>query len=200
MNWRIFFLNFLITKWLFANFWNYQKRHLNRLQREINEQEYPSTENKRNIRENKNLSNIQKAYIRQFVRSPTVPLNAKWNLVEESLSWTKMKSILHRIRRFLKEELGYWYKRGSSRLYLSMDKKLKYMQSIWAWQTLCDLHSNITYINVDESSFTKSVKTEYSWIPRVKAIQLWIHGQLEEQWFCSLYFQMEIGFDISAVR
>ena len=50
------------------------KTSFNRLQREINEQEYPSTENKRNIRENKNLSNIQKAYIRQFVRPPTVPL------------------------------------------------------------------------------------------------------------------------------
>ena len=87
---------------------------------------------------------------------------------------------LQRIRRFLKEELGYWYKRGSSRSYLSMDKKLKYMQSIWAWQTLCDLHSNITYINVDESSFTKSVKTEYSWIPKGKSnpiVNTWATGR-----------------------
>ena len=47
-----------------------------------------------------------------------------------------------------------------------MDKKFKYMQSIWAWQILQDLHSNITYINVDESSFTKSTKTGYLWIPK----------------------------------
>ena len=40
------------------------------------------------------------------------------------------------------------------------------MQSIWAWQILQDLHSNITYINVDESTFTKSTKTGYSWIPK----------------------------------
>ena len=40
------------------------------------------------------------------------------------------------------------------------------MQSIWAWQILQDLHNNITYINVNESSFTKSTKTGYSWISK----------------------------------
>ena len=72
----------------------------------------------------------------------------------------------HWISRFLKKEIGYWYKRGSSRSHLSMDKKFKYEQNIWAWQILQDLHSNITYINVDESSFTKSTKTWYSWNPK----------------------------------
>ena len=84
------------------------------------------------------------------------------------------------INRFLKKEMRYWYKRGASRSYLSMDKKFKYMQSIWAWQALRDLHNNIVYINIDESSFTNSTKTDYSWLPKGKSnpiVNIWGTGR-----------------------
>ena len=54
------------------------------------------------------------------------------------------------------------------------------MQSIWAWQSLRDLYSNIIYINIDESSFTNSTKTEYSWLPKGKnnpIVNVWWSGR-----------------------
>ena len=68
--------------------------------------------------------------------------------------------------RFIKEELQYCYKRGSSRFHLSTNINLKYMQSIFASRALRDLFSGKIFINVDGSSFTKSVKSDYLWLPR----------------------------------
>ena len=69
------------------------------------------------------------------------------------------------MERFVKKELKYCYKRGSSRSYLSINDDLKYWQSIFALRVLKNLSLGKIFINVDESSFTKSVKSNYSWLP-----------------------------------
>ena len=56
-------------------------------------------------------------------------------------------------------------KRGTSRSHLSANMSLKYWQSIFASRVLRDLFSGKIFINVDESSFTKSVRSDYSWLP-----------------------------------
>ena len=82
--------------------------------------------------------------------------------------------------RFIKEELQYCYKRGSSRSHLSTNINLKYMQSIFVSRALRDLFSGKIFINVDESSFTKSVKSDYSWLPRGEThpiVNIWGTGR-----------------------
>ena len=66
---------------------------------------------------------------------------------------------------FLKAELKYRYKRGSSRSVLSREKKLKYMQAIFGCKMLEAIYRKQYLINVDEASYSKSVKTAYSWLP-----------------------------------
>ena len=67
---------------------------------------------------------------------------------------------------FLKNSLGYRFKRGSSRNPLCMNKKLKYLQTIFSWRLLSELYKNRLIVNVDESSFGRSIKTSYSWLPK----------------------------------
>ena len=70
------------------------------------------------------------------------------------------------IYKFLKEDLRLSYKRGSARLALSMDPKLKYQQAIFSCRMIKILESGDIIINVDESSYTRSIKTNYSWLPK----------------------------------
>ena len=70
------------------------------------------------------------------------------------------------IYKFLKEDLRLSYKRGSDRLTLSMNPKLKYQQAIFSCRMIKKLESREIVINVDESSYTRSVKTNYSWLPK----------------------------------
>ena len=67
---------------------------------------------------------------------------------------------------FLKNEINYRYKRGSSRSIASKSQKLKYIQSIFGCWMLEAIHQREYLINVDEASYSRSVKTEYSWLPR----------------------------------
>ena len=62
-------------------------------------------------------------------------------------------------------ELKYSYKRGSSRSNLCINNNLVYWQSIFASRALRNFSSGKTLINIDESSFTRSVKLDYSWLP-----------------------------------
>ena len=66
---------------------------------------------------------------------------------------------------FLKTDLKYRYKRGISRLILIKEKKLKYMQAIFDCRMLEAIYNEQYLINVDDASYSISVKTAYSWLP-----------------------------------
>ena len=70
------------------------------------------------------------------------------------------------LRIYLKNCLGFRFKRGSSRAAWSMKKELKYLQAIFSWRILSDLYTNRLVVNVDESSFGRSIKANYSWLPK----------------------------------
>ena len=67
---------------------------------------------------------------------------------------------------YLRNSLGYRFKKGSSRNPLSMKKELKFSQAIFAWRILSDLYTGRLVINVDESSFGRSIRNNYSWLPK----------------------------------
>ena len=66
---------------------------------------------------------------------------------------------------FLKTDLKYRYKRGFSRSILSKEKKQKYMQAIFGCRMLEAIYNEQYLINVEEASYSRSVKTAYSWLP-----------------------------------
>ena len=72
------------------------------------------------------------------------------------------------IHNYLKEELGYSYKRGSARPLQSSDPKLKYLQAIFSWRILEQILDDRLVINIDESSYFRSIKANYSWLQKGK--------------------------------
>ena len=73
--------------------------------------------------------------------------------------------MLHSLRKFIKKELNYWYKRGSSRSISSKESNCKYWQSIFSWRIIDSIYSGKIIINVDENVFSSLVKSNYSWLP-----------------------------------
>ena len=112
------------------------------------------------------LNSLQKFCIKSILNPPTIPITIN-EILGKNTQDQRAKYYNIPLEKICdKEELHYMYKKGAPRSYLSMNTRLKYLQSIWSWRMLIDLCQNVTYINVDESSFTKAVKTNYSWLPR----------------------------------
>ena len=65
----------------------------------------------------------------------------------------------------MKKKLRYSYKNGSSRPLISKSETLKYLQSTYSRRILEDMRSDRVLVNVDESSYNRSIKTNYTWLP-----------------------------------
>ena len=72
----------------------------------------------------------------------------------------------HWIKDFIKNTLKYNYKRGSSRPTKTLSEWSKYLQAIFSSQLLLKIYQNRLLINIDESKFTRSVKINYSYLPK----------------------------------
>ena len=70
------------------------------------------------------------------------------------------------IKKFIKENLNYSYKKGSSRVLACKEPSLRELQAIFFCRMLRALRENEILINIDESSYKRSVKLDYSWFPR----------------------------------
>ena len=70
------------------------------------------------------------------------------------------------INEFIKKKQRYSFKRGSSRVPTSKRKESPYIQNIFWSKILKELHKNNLWINIDESTFSRSVKCNYSWLPK----------------------------------
>ena len=68
-------------------------------------------------------------------------------------------------KKFVKKELNYWYKLISSWPTKNKDPNYKYLKSIFGWGVIREIYYGKTIINVDESIFSCSVKSNYSWLP-----------------------------------
>ena len=72
----------------------------------------------------------------------------------------------------MKKELGYAFKRGSSRPIVSAKKESLYLQSIFSSRMLTAIHRKEFIINVDGSNFSRSIKNNYSWLPKGKSLPI----------------------------
>ena len=70
------------------------------------------------------------------------------------------------IKNFIKENLNYNYKKGSSRVLKCNTPSLIELQAIFSCRMLRALKENEILINIDESSYNRSVKLDYNWLTR----------------------------------
>ena len=73
------------------------------------------------------------------------------------------------IRDFVKIRLRYSYKRGATRFLAFKKKELPYIQSVFSSRILQNFQIGLILINFDESTFTRSLKWDYSWFPKGKS-------------------------------
>ena len=72
---------------------------------------------------------------------------------------------LHKIRSLMKEQLGLSYKRINSRPNNINLKKLILTRILFSINISKFVANDILLVNIDETSFTKGTKTNYSWTP-----------------------------------
>ena len=90
----------------------------------------------------------------------------QWKIFKKSVDDIFESDVqVHDIRKFLSKELKFWYKRGSSRPVLSKKRTSKYLNAIFSSRMLLAIYNRSLIINVDESSYNRTVKSNYSWLP-----------------------------------
>ena len=72
----------------------------------------------------------------------------------------------------MKNELRYAFKLGSSRPLASSKRESIYLQSMFSGRMLIAIHLKEFIVNVDGSSFSRSVKNNYSWLPKGKSMPI----------------------------
>ena len=69
------------------------------------------------------------------------------------------------IKKYIKEELKFSYKRGCSRPIPLKSQEHLYLQSLFSWRILREIRAEALLIKVDESSYNIFIKRNYSWLP-----------------------------------
>ena len=76
------------------------------------------------------------------------------------------------IKTFMKKELRYAFKRGSSRPLASSKRESIYLQSMFSCRMLIAIHHKEFIVNVDGSSFSRSIKNNHSWLSERKSMPI----------------------------
>ena len=79
---------------------------------------------------------------------------------------------IHTIRRLLRNELKYTYRKGSSRTQKYATSRIIGVKKLFCTELLKMLLTKELIINVDESSWDRSLKMEYSWFPRSRSYSI----------------------------
>ena len=69
------------------------------------------------------------------------------------------------IKKFVKNEMRYSYKKGSSRPPRYLTKRIQLVKTLFWNELLSMISKGDVIINIDESSFDRSIRREYSWLP-----------------------------------
>ena len=134
----------------------------------MRERKRNSSEATPNIKERNDdmrLSRDAEFALRNFVKPPTTSVSLRKiqrQIQEDTKEWYS----IHTLRRFLKEKLKYRYKKGSSRPIKYRANRAQSAKSLFWSELLLMILRGETIINVDESSFDRSIRSNYSWLPR----------------------------------
>ena len=103
--------------------------------------------------------------IERYMRPPMLPITIKYIKQKVHKEW-ELNYSDWKVARFVKQRLKYSYKKGCSRPPKVGGSKNIVAKGWFAVELLIVIHSRKIVINVDESSFERSVKQNYSWLPR----------------------------------
>ena len=114
-----------------------------------------------------NMNEDAKNLIIEYLCPPQNPRTTK--MIQKHIEMKLRESYKsHKISKFVCEEMRYSYKKGSSRPAKYGTKRVQLVKVLhWAELLKLFLDGKVV-INVDESSFDRSVKNQYSWLPRGK--------------------------------
>ena len=112
-------------------------------------------------------------------------------VLEDSYSEQKIKN-------FVKNEMKYSYKKGSSRPPVYATIRTQLAKVLFWTELLTFIGKGETIINLDESSFDRSTKLEFSWLPKGRSCQFindWLKGRTSlilATWNTSEWFAMVV--------
>ena len=75
----------------------------------------------------------------------------------------------HWIRSFIKNSLRYSFKRGSTRNSRAKSNTSVYSQAVFSSKLMARILEDRLIVNIDESSFGRSVRNNYSWLPKAQS-------------------------------
>ena len=101
---------------------------------------------------NKNLSQDEKIFVREYIKPPQLPLTIS-NINEELSRNFGVKNRKREIKDYIKTNLNYSYKRGGSTTFKGESERIKYQQSIFSSRLLIEILNRKLIINIDECSF-----------------------------------------------
>ena len=134
------------------------------------------------------ISEEAKQLIHSFLSPPWGPRSI--SIVKDYLeSKLREEYPLHKIRRYVKREMKFAYKKGSSRppVYATMRSQL--VKALFWTELLLLKAKGEIIINLDESSFDRSVKRQFSWLPVGRSYPI-INDKLKGR--AALYWQLGI--------
>ena len=123
------------------------------------------------IRKQKSISYEAKQLIRSYISPPWGPkyISMVKNQIKSELRETYS---LHRIRDFVKKEMRFSYKKGSSRPQIYATQRTQLIKALFWTELLLLVAKGEVIINWDESSFDRSVKRQFSWLPKGKNLPI----------------------------
>ena len=79
---------------------------------------------------------------------------------------------IQKMRNFVKTEMKYTYKKGSSRPPIYGARRTQLTKALFWTELLSFIGKGEVVINLDESSFDRSTKSEFSWLPVGESCQI----------------------------
>ena len=136
----------------------------NKLNKISNSKDYPNNLNFQMNSYQLPISEEAQNIITKAVKPPARPLTIR-KICEIVYKESGERYSAHILRRFVKKGLRYSFKKAWSRPPKYSNKETKIAKGLFWTEILRMIHSEQSIFNVDEWSFTRAVKMEYSWLP-----------------------------------
>ena len=123
------------------------------------------------FQEKKRISKEAKLTTRSYLLPPcepkSIPIIKKYIEAELGESYQ-----ISELRNFIKKEMKYSYKKGNSRPPIYKENRTQLKKALFCIELLSLIACGGVVINWDESSFDRSIKQQYSWLPVGQSCQI----------------------------
>ena len=117
------------------------------------------------------MSEDAKQLIKSYLLPPWVPKSIPMTVKHVEAELKELYPI-QKMRNFVKTEMKYTYKKGSSRPPIYGARRTQLTKALFWTELLSFIGKGEVVINLDESSFDRSTKSEFSWLPVGESCQI----------------------------